>query len=268
MEFCKKSNTNIHIKQGWQRMTQSSKWFPSSINFNEAKFLLFCLPFCGGGSSIYHSWKKELAPDVTVCPILLPGREARINEPIHQSLEGLVEELSSQIDPVLTVPYAIFGHSFGALVGFELIRHLQKRGKTPKLFFASAHRPPQKPLYRAPLHPLSASDFEEKIKEYGGTPQAILSDPEVKKMYFKILRADFTLWENHQVEGMEPLNCPIVVFAGKQDQTVSTEDLHLWQAQSKDPIHIHLLNGGHFFLKESQAELIHLITTEISSRRD
>jgi medium-chain acyl-[acyl-carrier-protein] hydrolase len=176
-----------------------------------------------------------------------------------------VTDLHCEILPLLDKPFAFFGHSLGALIAFELIRSLQKVGKEPQIFFASAHRPPKQPLYKPPIHQLPEQLFEEKIQQYGGTPSLILEDAELKKFFFSILRADFTLWETYRYSSGERLACPIVLLAGKQDVTVSLDDLPLWQEETSSRCPLYLLNGGHFFLKDSQKEVIEIIQRELSS---
>src|SRR5579859_3905311 len=77
---------------------------------------LFCLPYAGGGASMFRDWTTGLPADIDVCPILLPGRESRVREPAFSRVEPLVEALAPAVLPYLDVPYALFGHSMGALI--------------------------------------------------------------------------------------------------------------------------------------------------------
>ena len=47
------------------------RWHPAK----HAKVRLVCLPHAGGGSVAYQAWAVDLAPDIEVVAIRLPGRE-------------------------------------------------------------------------------------------------------------------------------------------------------------------------------------------------
>src|SRR5947199_2686785 len=88
---------------------------------------LFCFPYAGSGTSIYRGWAAAITQDIEVFPVALPGREHRLAESpiddIHLLAAALGEELAGVLDP----PFAFFGHSMGALLAFELARHLRRR---------------------------------------------------------------------------------------------------------------------------------------------
>src|SRR5947208_15726994 len=92
-----------------------------------ARLRLFCLPFAGGGASAYHTWPEGLPGDVEVCAVQPPGREGRFREPAFARLRPLVTALTDALRPHLDRPFAVFGHSLGALVAFEWVRELRRR---------------------------------------------------------------------------------------------------------------------------------------------
>lgn len=87
---------------------------------------LFCFPYAGAGDSVFHSWRKSLSDLVEVCPVQLPGRGSRIAEPPFTEMSQLVQAAGQSLAPYLDKPFALFGHSMGALVSFELARHLRR----------------------------------------------------------------------------------------------------------------------------------------------
>ena len=80
-------------------------------------FRLFCLPYAGGSASVFRDWPDRLPQSVEVCAIQLPGRETRLKEPVFTRLPPLVQELAQALLPSLDRPFALFGHSVGALFG-------------------------------------------------------------------------------------------------------------------------------------------------------
>src|SRR5687767_8117681 len=104
----------------------SSIWFRCPQPRPQARFRLFCFPYAGGGLAAYRSWPNQLPADVEVCPIQLPGRDERMAENPFSDLPALVEALTEALAPRLAAPYALFGHSMGALIAYELVRGLRR----------------------------------------------------------------------------------------------------------------------------------------------
>ena len=113
----------------------------------QARLRLFCFPHAGGGASFFRSWIGTLPPDIEVCPVQLPGRENRLKERPFNQYTLLIQALAQALRPYLTVPFAFFGHSMGALVSFGLARQLRQQNEPlPVHLFASAYRAPQIPV--------------------------------------------------------------------------------------------------------------------------
>src|SRR5271166_2911082 len=104
----------------------ASAWVVSAGPGHFPRLRLFCFPHAGGAASIYRLWAAPLWPDIEVCPIQLPGREARIHEPSATRLTALVESLTAVMRTKLDVPFVFFGHSMGGLTCFELARGLRR----------------------------------------------------------------------------------------------------------------------------------------------
>ena len=213
----------------------------------------------------FSGWKRQFPATIGVNSVILPGRDARQVEPFYTSFAHLIEDLTDEIFPLLSKPFVFFGHSFGALVAFELARALENRGKRAMLLCVSAHRPPRTPLMCSPLHMLEEGLFIEKILDYGGTPSSIFTEPILKNIYLPLLRADFTLWETYCYSPGPLLHCPISIFGGLEDHTVDTANLNLWEEETIQPCSLQLFKGNHFFLKDCQSELISTLTQQIKN---
>jgi medium-chain acyl-[acyl-carrier-protein] hydrolase len=161
----------------------------------------------------------------------------------------------------MDIPFAFFGHSMGALISFELARHLRRiHYPGPAQLFISAHRAPQLPDSNSPLHDLPDSALIDALSRLGGTPQAILQHTELMNVMLPILRADLTLCETYVYTAESPLDCPIAVFGGEQDSMVSTQELREWRYQTRSACTLHILPGDHFFLHSQQ----HLLLAALS----
>jgi len=233
----------------------------------QANMRLFCFPYAGGGASTFRTWSNSLPATVEVCLVEIPGRGSQIKSLPFTRLEPLVNAIALNLIPYLDKPFAFFGHSMGGLISFELTRLLRSQyGLAPFHLFISARRAPQIPLTKPPLHTLSEPELLEKVRNFNGTPKAVLENSELMQMFLPILRADFAVLETYVYTHQPPLECPITVFGGLQDQEVSYEGLQAWRQQTIASFSLQMFNGGHFFIHSEQAALLKSIAQELQMR--
>jgi medium-chain acyl-[acyl-carrier-protein] hydrolase len=214
-----------------------------------ARLRLFCLPYAGGGASVFRGWAAALPADVEVCPVQLPGRESRLREPPFERARPLVEALAGALEPHLGMPFALFGHSMGAMLCFELARELRRRQWPPPLhLFVSGRRAPQLPAREAPIHDLPEPEFLARLRELNGTPEEVLGHAELMRLLIPVLRADFAVNETYVFTPGEPLDLGISAFGGLGDPEVSRDELEAWREQARGAFRLRLLPGDHFFL--------------------
>jgi surfactin synthase thioesterase subunit len=226
---------------------------------------VFCLPFAGGGASLYHPWRDLLPEAVEVCPVQLPGREGRVDECPIPSVKELVPSLMQGLEPFLDVPFAFFGHSMGALIGFELTRALLQRGLPgPRILYLSGHRAPHLPSRGQPISHLPDAELVQAIRLMHGTPEELLAHPELLQLVLPAVRADFALCEGHEYVDSEPLSSPIVVFGGLDDDTVSHPELLAWKQHTRGAFQIRMLPGDHFFLISYRSLLIRHLAMDLN----
>jgi medium-chain acyl-[acyl-carrier-protein] hydrolase len=231
-----------------------------------ARVTLFCLPFAGGGAGVFRDWPAGLPAGIEVCPVHLPGREARFGEAAIGDLDALVGPLLDDLAPHLDGPFALFGHSMGGLIAFELADRLRRRGVMPAWLIASGVRAPQQPPRPQPRHVLPDDQFLAAVRELNGTPPELLENPEVMSLMLPTLRSDFRLVETYRYRPRPPLECPLVVFGGRDDGEVAREDLEAWRQQAAGRFELHVLAGDHFFLNSSRDELLWVIGQRLSER--
>lgn len=232
----------------------------------EASMRLFCFPYAGAGSSMFSSWAHQLPSEIELHLVHLPGRDKRIREPLQVDLFPLVKSMSEAMYPLLDKPFAFFGHSMGALLSFEVARHL-RRGHSllPNHLFISSRWPPQLPDPNAHLYQLSEHDFLKATESlYGSLPEIIKQDPEVLKLFLSIMRADLTMLGTYQYDQETPLDCPISVFGGVQDPSVTEEELKAWQQQTTTSFNLKMFPGDHFFIQSSRPTIIKDISQNLS----
>jgi medium-chain acyl-[acyl-carrier-protein] hydrolase len=241
-------------------------WLPYTQLKPGARLRLFCFPHAGGAASIYRNWADDLPPEIEVCPIQLPGREGRFREAPFTRLAPLVDALTPALLPHLDTPFALFGHSLGALIGFELARRLQRQhGAKPVRLFVSGHNAPQIPDSEPPIHHLPEPQFVDALRQLNGTLEEVLQHAELMELLLPVLRADFTAAETYSYTAGEALECPISVFGGLDDRQTSYEGLEAWRDQTRRECKVHIVPGDHFFLNGSRALLLRAIAQDLAT---
>jgi len=239
----------------------ATTWFPSRPAAPDARVQLFCLPHAGGGASAYREWGPRLVPEIEVVAVQLPGRETRFSEPAASSAGQIVEQL---VEPVLAranKPFALFGHSMGALLSFELCHALSLRGHPPlHLFVSSFSSPHLQPHGDRIAHTLPDDEMAERVSALQGIPPEVLAAPEMLKVVLPVLRADLTVCETYDYLVRPPLQVPITALTGRDDPTVSIERVAAWSALSSGPVAFHQMPGDHFYLNAHLDDVLAVIT--------
>jgi surfactin synthase thioesterase subunit len=232
-----------------------------------ARLRLFCLPYAGRGASIYRAWPELLGDKVEMSALQLPGRENRLREAPFTRLLDSVEQLVNVLRPYLNLPFALFGHSMGAVICFELARVLRReRQIVPAHLFVSGRRAPQFPDPRPPMTSLSDELFAAEIcRRYNGIPHEVLKDRELMELLLPTLRADVEMLETYDYRPGQLFDCPITAFGGRNDSETSLDELAGWKHQTNAPFESHIFAGDHFFLQSSTAEMIEIIRQKLDS---
>jgi medium-chain acyl-[acyl-carrier-protein] hydrolase len=246
-------------------MDGMNSWVVRPKPIAQARLRLFCFPYAGGGSSIFRAWPEHLPATVEVCSIQLPGRESRLGEPLYTNLEPLVHVLAQSLQPYLDKPCAFFGHSLGALIGFELARTLrQQRQHNLVHLFVSGHSAPQIPNADPSIHQLPQAEFIQKLQALNGTSTEVLCNPELMELFYPVLRADFAMNELYVYRLGSALDCAISAFGGLRDSLVNRSDLEMWREQTRDVFSVRMLPGDHFFIRSARASLLRAIVQDLT----
>jgi medium-chain acyl-[acyl-carrier-protein] hydrolase len=132
---------------------------------------LFCFPFAGAGTSIFRHWPQLLPSEISVHPIKLPGREVRIREAAFREVRPAADVILGEIRSQLDEPFVLFGHSMGALMAFEVARHLRKQSlPSPRLLIASGAGAPHLSRKRPITYNLPEAEFVQELIKLQGTP--------------------------------------------------------------------------------------------------
>ena len=243
----------------------TSPWVSVSSSNRRKRGRLFCLPFAGGGAGAYYRWIDRILGGIDLARVHLPGRETRLRDPLFIHLPSLVDTLVEELVIWIDRPFALYGHSMGALLAFELARELRRRHRMlPAHLFVSGFRAPQLPPPEPPFSHLPDAEFLERVRQYGGVPDLVAQNEELMNIFLPILRADFKLMETYVYRDEPPLECPITAFGGLSDLKIDrrkycrVEYTHFYEIQCP------FFPGGPFFLHDSEPMVLDQINYYLS----
>jgi amino acid adenylation domain-containing protein len=224
----------------------ASAWLPFGAAPG-ARIRLLCLPHAGAGATVYRSWGAGFLGGVAVCPVQPPGREKRHREAALTSAAEVARLLAPEVVKGVRPPYALFGHSTGALVAFELSRQIRRAGgSAPVHLFVSGRPAPQIPLPRTRLDGLSVTELAAVLRRLGGTPEEVLSDESLLARIHPLLIADFQVNEEYAYQPEDPLPIPVTVFGATRDAGTPLDQAAAWEVQAGNGFRLHVLDGDHF----------------------
>jgi medium-chain acyl-[acyl-carrier-protein] hydrolase len=162
-------------------------------------------------------------------------------------------------------PFAFYGHSMGAAVGYELARRLQEEGQAgPSHLFVSGSRAPQSADAHDITYDLPDPEFVEELRRLKGTPAEVLDNAELLQLMLPLLRADFAAIQTYRYREGPPLGCPLTAVGGVDDGDVRREHLAPWRELTTGEFSLHMLPGYHFFLHTARDMLLEIISRRLT----
>lgn len=241
------------------------------VNFSKTAdpdFRLFCFPYAGSGAVIFRNWGTMLAPGTELFGVQLPGRGPRMLEDPMTRINAMADAILPEILPLLDKPYALFGHSMGGMLAFEVARRLARAGApSPRSLFVCASNGPGVTLRNGSMYTLDDAAFLAALSSMGATPDEVLNEPELMELLLPMLRADFEAIETHDYGPQPKVDIPIVVFGGLDDREVTVDALLAWRAASGPGFRAHLFAGDHFFTAPDPRPVLDLMQTACGLQR-
>jgi medium-chain acyl-[acyl-carrier-protein] hydrolase len=245
------------------------KWIPFRTESAVVRCRLFVFPHAGGNAALYRPLRLLMPPDLDLCPVQLPGRAARLDEPPLTSMGALMAQLRHVLQPLMIVPFGFFGHSVGAWMAYEAARQLcAGDGRTAvHLFISGRGSPDGVRADRAPPRPRSDQELLAILQRFGGTSPAIMQRPELIAALLPPLRADLALVEAYAADPGDRVTCPITAFGGADDVSHSGS-LQSWRDFTRGRFRACIFPGGHFYFSPAAEALAGEIVRDLHASLD
>ncbi len=231
---------------------------------------LFAFPHVGAGSAVFNPLRAALRDqDVALCAAVFAGRERRLREEPHRSMDSLLAEFAELAErdaySAFQGDYALLGHCAGALVAYEIAKLLVRAPcRSPRLLVAcSCLSPPR--CVDTGISRLPAGELIARTAAMGGTPDALLTDSDFRAVMERAMRADWLIYDGYQYQPAAALPVPILAVRGAQAAKVPAGELSLWRDQTSAMFLTAALGCGHWVLDEGSAELAREVLAALSA---
>lgn len=227
---------------------------------------IFCLPHAGSSAWNYLQWRKYTDQRIEIVPLELAGRGEKQNLPLRQTMEETISDVIGDFKNAYTGgKYAVFGHSLGAWIAYELYYHFEEENiPLPESMIFSGNCTPFSGKEGIVRMDMQDDEFMEKLISLGGMSRQILTENSLYNTYKQIFRADFSVAESYTAVAVErQITCPVIVLGGTEDSSVSTEDLMEWRKVTTGRYTIRKIAGNHFFPFINAEETVAFINEQL-----
>ncbi len=240
----------------------SGTWVRRFLAAEDAAVRLVCFPHAGGAATYYFPVARALKPDLEILAVQYPGRQDRRTEPCVDDIGALADAIAAELRSWSDRPLALFGHSMGATVAYEVARRLERVGITPVGLFASAGRGPS--AWRGDTMHLRDDDgLVAALRALSGTESNLLDDEEMLSMVLPAVRGDYKAVASYRHVGDQRLSCPIQVLVGEDDAMTTMDEAHAWRAHTTAGCQVSVFPGGHFYLNPQFENVMRAITRQL-----
>ncbi|SPM33846.1 Surfactin synthase thioesterase subunit [Mycobacterium rhizamassiliense] len=244
---------------------EATTWLRALRPVPNARSVVLGFPPGGGSAGAYRALAQKLAPGIAMYAVQYPGRQDRLSDPLVTDMAELADLINADLSRWGAVPnLALFGHSMGATVAFEVARRLQAKNRGPVRLFVSGRIAPDAP-YDGRLHTGPDADLIDDLERLANDPASVAlvrADPDLASLVLPPLRADYRAVETYVFEAGPRLRCPVSALLGDADPTVTPEQAEGWRAHTDSEFELTMFGGRHFYLDEHVSE----VADHLSSR--
>ncbi|KAF0846749.1 surfactin synthase thioesterase subunit [Nocardia caishijiensis] len=221
-----------------------------------------CLAPGGASAAFYRGLAQHIGPGIEVVAAQYPGRQDRLGDPLITDLPELAGEIAADLLNLPPTPRALFGHSMGATVAYEVARRLAADGRPVRELIVSG-RPAPDFVETGLLHKASDAELIDHLERLAADPapvRLLRTEPGLAELVLPGLRADYQAVETYRHRPGSVLNCPVTAFVSTEDPTTSLAQAEQWQTVTDGPFSLCTFPGGHFYFDDEPRVVAEAIT--------
>lgn len=247
--------------------SERDRWIRNFRPAPTARMRLVCFPHAGGSASYFYPLAAALSPEFDVHAVQYPGRQDRYTEPLVDNIDDMADRAFAAVEPLTDAPVALFGHSMGAVLAFEVARRIETlAGRGPVVVFASGSRAPSR--YGDERKVSDDAGFLEVMRDLGGTDPRLLNDPDMLATFLPAFRNDYLALQQYRRGTEVGIDAPIVVMVATDDVKTSVADARAWHEHTSGGGELHTFEGGHFYLEKQPQRVIEVIAQTLRATED
>lgn len=243
---------------------EASDWLVVPQPRPHARLRLICIPHAGGNAWVFREWAAWLPETIELVAVQLPGHGHRVRETPIANFSELLDPLAGGVRPALDRPFALMGHSMGALLAWELARRCRDEGIEPRALFVSGRNAPQWTDGSERLTALDDAELVDRIRQLNCTPEAVLQNAELMQLSLPVLRADFGVVESFTYRSAPPLRCPLTALGGLRDPQTDPVGLEAWGELTQGRFTLRQVPGDHFFIATHAALAVRAVAADLA----
>jgi surfactin synthase thioesterase subunit len=209
---------------------------------------LVMFPHSGAGALSMAAWAADLPVTVECCAIQRPGREDSFAEPPLASLRACVDAACDALALRMDRPYALFGHSLGGFLAFQVAAEVHVRGLPPPVaLFVSAISPVVQPQARQ-----ASREARRRQMHASFAPEDAPDDDLIDELLLAgdvAFEADLSLYFDSIGQASDAtLDLPIVAIYACDDALAPREVVAGWARHTCRPLTMLPVSGDHFYV--------------------
>ncbi|MGI5507393.1 thioesterase II family protein [Lentzea sp. CA-135723] len=219
---------------------------------------LVCVPWSGAGPGVYNRWARSMPAEVELLAAVLPRSTAW-----HGDAAFSVEQLAEQLAYDLQTRYgdvewqAVFGHSLGALVAFELATRLQPHARLDGVIVSGARAAHVDPPVL--LHQLDDAGLVDALIELGGLRMNLRFDTRLLQRVLPRVRADLAACERYRPSVLTRLGqgSRLHAWSANGDWYAPPTSVQLWsELAHPGESSARTYGGDHFYINDIPADML------------
>ncbi|KUL69956.1 MULTISPECIES: thioesterase II family protein [unclassified Streptomyces] len=231
-----------------------------------ARLRLVCFPHAGGAAGFFHDWAALTPPWLEVLSVQYPGRQDRLNDPCPATMEELAGTVAEALlqESADGLPVALFGHSMGSAVAYEVAGRLEDAGAAPVRLAVSGRGRPRGPHELAARPAPDDDEILRRVRGLDPAGAAVYDHHELRPVIMPALRADFRMLAAHRPAPLRRLAVPVTACGGDRDPVCPVEDLSSWSDVTSRGVEVRTFEGGHFYLTPRKPEVLALLAERLA----